>query len=134
MIYGFIGIASIMIVNQLSYMGLLYMIRHRYDQDMEFKLLGLDMTWIYKWLNIPYNVDIKQQNIQSEDGLVIKQENIEIVQEYQNQKHMDDYNINADIKLAKLAYNAMLYPRIGAALFLTFMIGTPILRVAMWIK
>merc|ERR1711951_244844 len=54
-VYGVMGIASLMIINQASYMGLLYMIRHRYDENQQFSLLGMDMVWIYKWLNIPYH-------------------------------------------------------------------------------
>ena len=54
-VYGVMGIASLVIVNQASYMGLLYMIRHRYDHNKRFSLLGVDMVWIYQWLNIPYH-------------------------------------------------------------------------------
>ena len=31
------------------------MIRHRYDKNKQFSLLGMDMCWIYQWLNIPYH-------------------------------------------------------------------------------
>ena len=129
LIYGFIGIGSIMVVNQLSYMGLLYMVRHRYDEDNEMKVFGVDMTWIYQWLNIPYN-----QKLHQKEGVDMKV-NVDGYVEIENIKQqVQDYNISADIKMAKMAYNGLLYPRIAAAVFLTFVVGTPLLRVVLFFK
>lgn len=133
LIYGCIGIASIMIVNQMSYMGLLYMVRHRYDEDNEMKVFGIDMTWIYTWLNIPYNEKLheKRQEMAEGEGNEGEVKYLEI----DNLKaQVQDYNISADIKLAKMAYNGLLYPRIGAAVLLTLFIGTPLLRVMLFFK
>ena len=134
LIYGCIGIASLMIVNQFSYMGLLYMIRHRYDEENEMKVFGIDMTWIYTWLNIPYNEKLheqRQQMIVTGDG----KDGENVYNEIDNLKaQVQDYNISADIKLAKMAYNGLLYPRIGAAVLLTLFIGTPLLRVVFFFK
>eukprot|EP01084_Bolivina_argentea_P125618 222544_1 len=138
LIYGCVGIASLMIVNQFSYMGLLYMIRHRYDENKKITLFGMDMVWIYKWLNIPYNGDINSQRNKllndSEKDNDCK-DNEQNKKEYVlDERQIQDYNINADVKLAKMAYYGLLYPRIGAAMLLTFTIGTPLLRVVLWFK
>ena len=47
MVYGCVGIASLMIVNQLSYMGLLYMIRHRYEENKKVTLFGIEMVRLF---------------------------------------------------------------------------------------
>ena len=133
LIYGCVGIASLMVVNQLSYMGLLYMIRHRYDEDNEAKIFGIDMSWIYQWLNIPYN----QQLHETRQGAVAMSDGkgAEVYAQIDELKaQIQDYNISADTKLAKMAYNALLYPRICAAVLLTLCIGTPLLRVVMFLK
>eukprot|EP01084_Bolivina_argentea_P236393 397480_1 len=103
LIYGFVGIVSLMVVNQLSYMGLVYAVRHRYDENHKLQLFGMDMSWIYNWLNIPFDKTNKE---------TIKVDNIQ----------MQDYNVQIDIKLAKLAYDGLLYPRIATAILMTFVV------------
>eukprot|EP00483_Globobulimina_turgida_P010693 UN10714 len=140
MIYGCVGITSLMIVNQLSYMGLLYMIRHRYEENKKISLFGVDMVWIYHWLNIPYDGDIHSQKnklLKNQDGDSQNDKNIDNnkINDYGLiEREIEDYNISADIKLAKMAYHGLLYPRIGAAVLLTVGVGTPLLRVVLWFK
>merc|ERR1712154_262665 len=52
LVYGSLSVASLMAVNQMSYMALLYLIRHRYDENNKVQLFGMDMVWIHRWLNI----------------------------------------------------------------------------------
>jgi len=140
-IYGCVGVASFMMVNQLSYMALLYMVRHRYDTDVNRTLLGMDMAWMYEWLNIPYTPSASSSSTTetstgdeptmtstTEVAVAVKQDTMEVP------SSMQDYNINADVKLTKIAYHALLYPRIGAAVMMTLMVGTPLLRIVMWFK
>ena len=92
---------------------------------------------IYQWLNIPYHGSEAEREGTNENG----DENDNDgdiddghLQDESQETQIQDYNINADIKLAKMAYNGLLYPRLGAAILMTFALGAPVLRISLMFK
>ena len=126
LVFGFAGAASLFSVNSLVYMALLSLIRHRYDDDAAQRtVLGVEMAWLYRWLNIPHCGDGQATE---DDGKGEKDGDSD------GEMQIQDYNINADAKLARMAYGALFYPRIAAVIVLTFVVGSPLLRVMMLFK
>lgn len=139
--YCVLGISMFMMVNQSTYISLVYIIRHRYDAEFLQKhpFLATNMKVLCLWMNVPY-VQYSETQLEgneskddvSEDGKSENEETKTLVTSSLSESSMMENNIITDMKLVDIAYRGLFYPRIFCTLLLTFGIGSPFLRI--WIR